>query len=250
MRGPSGGFPAKLILMPEPGSRAPESADERHRRAAREIQRKIEPKAKLNLGTPVTPRPSASITLLRDERDQAGSDMEILMVRRTEAARFMPGFWVFPGGAVDPGDGEPAGGRAHRTCAIRELHEEAGILLAPSTELVPFNRWITPEWAPTRFDAHFFLAMAPPGTRPVPDGDETTAADWFTPSRVLAAHEAGEMALAFPTLRQLEELARYGSAAEALALYRERPPKPVTPVMVEAEDGSKLVLPGDPEYPG
>jgi len=51
-------------------------------------------------GKVVTPRPSASLLLLR------GGDaaLEVLLVRRTPKARFMGGFWVFPGGAVEPGD--------------------------------------------------------------------------------------------------------------------------------------------------
>src|SRR5271165_3010764 len=50
-----------------------------------------------------------------------------LLVRRTPKARFMGGVWVFPGGAVDAGEG--AGDEAHRAAAVRELQEEAGIEL-------------------------------------------------------------------------------------------------------------------------
>ena len=71
----------------------------------------------------------------------------------------MPGVWVFPGGAVDPEDGEGEDG--HRVCAARELAEEAGIELGADAELVLFSRWITPEVISRRFDAWFFLAPAP-----------------------------------------------------------------------------------------
>lgn len=48
------------------------------------------------------------------------------MVRRNETARVMPGFWVFPGGTLEPEDGE--GEAAFRACALRELQEETGIV--------------------------------------------------------------------------------------------------------------------------
>ena len=48
----------------------------------------------------VTPAPAASVVLLRDT--DAGP--EILYLRRNPDLRFMGGYWVFPGGRVDPGD--------------------------------------------------------------------------------------------------------------------------------------------------
>ncbi len=46
-----------------------------------------------------------------------------------------------------------------------------------------FSRWITPAVISTRFDAWFFLALAPAHTPPQPDGVETTEAAWFKPAR-------------------------------------------------------------------
>ena len=119
----------------------------------------------------------------------------------------MPGVWVFPGGAVDPSDGEGEAG--YRACAVRELAEEAGIELPPDEELVLFSRWITPEVVSRRFDAWFFLALAPAHTPPKPDGVETTEAGWFEPRAALEANAAGDLALAFPTVKQLETLLPY-----------------------------------------
>jgi len=49
---------------------------------------------------PVTPRPAATILLLRD----ADHGPEVLMTRRSLKASFAPGAYVFPGGVVDATD--------------------------------------------------------------------------------------------------------------------------------------------------
>ncbi len=67
-------------------------------------------------GPPTPPRPSASLIAVRD----GAGGLELLLVRRNPAQRFMGGFWVFPGGAVDAGE-------SHRAAAVRELAEEAGV---------------------------------------------------------------------------------------------------------------------------
>jgi recombination protein RecT len=201
-----------------------------------------------NFGPPSTPRPAASVVLLRRGGKHSQRALEVLMLRRSEEARFMPGVWVFPGGSLDQVDGaEEAGLRA---CALRELAEEAGIELDAGEELVPFTRWITPEVIATRFDAWFFLALAPAHTPPQADGVETTEARWFQPSAALAAQEAGELVLSFPTQTQLRWRAEFRTADEAIAAYRERTLEPILPVVI-AEDGAepRVVLPGDPDYP-
>ena len=157
-----------------------------------------------NLGTPSEPRPAASIVLLRRGGKHGDRELEVLLLKRSAEAKFMPNVWVFPGGAVDPGDGEGEDG--YRACAVRELAEEAAIELPADEELVLFSRWITPAVISTRFDAWFFLALAPAHTPPKPDGVETTEATWFKPSAALKAQEEGEIVLAFPTLSQLRSL--------------------------------------------
>src|SRR6201989_3389620 len=158
-----------------------------------------------NNGTPATPRPAASIVLLRRGGKHAQRALEVLLLKRSEAAAFMPGVWVFAGGSVDPADGEGPDG--YRACARRELREEAGIELSADEELVPFSRWITPEVVSRRFDAWFFLALAPAHSPPQVDGSEIVEAGWFEPAAALAAEGAGEMSFAFPTRTQLGWLA-------------------------------------------
>jgi len=200
-----------------------------------------------NLGEPSIPRPAASVVLVRGGGRHADAGLEVLLLKRTEKAKFMPGVWVFPGGAVDPedGDGEPG----HRACAARELAEEAGIDLGDDAELVLFSRWITPEVVSRRFDAWFFLALAPPHTPPRADGFETTEAGWFAPSAAIEAQAAGEMAVAFPTLAQLQALTSFGTAAEAIEAHRDNVVEPILPKVIGTREEHRIVLPGDPDYP-
>src|SRR6201990_53890 len=202
-----------------------------------------------NHGTPATPRPAASVVLLRRGGKHAQRALEVLLLKRTEHASFMPGAWVFPGGAVDAADGEgPDGSRA---CAVRELREEAGIELPADEELVPFCRWVTPEIVSRRFDAWFFLALAPAHTPPKVDGAEITEARWFEPAAALAAEEAGEMGLAFPTRTQLGWLAEHPTSTAVLDAYPGRPPDPLMPVLQGEGEGGGFVVPRIAEaWPG
>jgi 8-oxo-dGTP pyrophosphatase MutT (NUDIX family) len=94
----------------------------------------------------VAVREAATVVLVRDR-----PALEVLMLRRTPHAVFSPGASVFPGGAVDAGDGSAtvvqritggddaavsaemslaSGGLAVKVAAVRECFEEAGLLLA------------------------------------------------------------------------------------------------------------------------
>lgn len=199
-----------------------------------------------NFGPPSTPRPAAAIILLRRGGRHRARALELLMLKRSEEAKFMPGVWVFPGGSVDEADGQADAGR--RACAMRELSEEAGIELPGDAELVLFSRWITPEVVSTRFDAWFFLALAPAHTPPRPDGVETVDAAWFEPARALAAQEAGELRISFPTMHQLRWLSEFATADEALAAYRSRDVGSVTPRVIQEGGSHRIVLPGEPGY--
>jgi 8-oxo-dGTP pyrophosphatase MutT (NUDIX family) len=170
----------------------------------------------------------------------------VLLLKRSEEAKFMPGVWVFPGGAVDEADG--AGEQGHRACAMRELAEEAGIELPAGEELVLFSRWVTPAVISTRFDAWFFLALAPAHTPPKADGVETTEAAWFQPADALSSQAAGELRLSFPTINQLRWLSAFRTSDEALAAYRGSTVESVTPRVIADGDSHRIVLPGEPGY--
>lgn len=195
-----------------------------------------------NPGPPVTPRPAASVIVLR-----GGSEgLEVLLVRRTPKARFMGGVWVFPGGSIDSVEG--VGEAGQRAAALRELHEEAGLVIEDPGALVAFSRWITPPQVQIRFDTYFFLALAPPGQEPAVDGEECVDVRWYAPVAALRAHRAGELELVFPTIKHLEQLDGFESVERLLAYARGRKVEPVEPRVVLEGEVARILLPGDPGY--
>jgi 8-oxo-dGTP pyrophosphatase MutT (NUDIX family) len=182
------------------------------------------------------------VIVLRGGRDR----LEVLLVKRNPGARFMPGAWVFPGGAVDSTDGDDDA--SHRAAALREVEEEAGIALEDPRTLVRFSRWITPAQLRIRYDTHFFLAPAPAGQEARPDGSETVGAGWYSPADALAAFGDGQIDLVFPTIKHLEALVPFGSADELLDWAQGRAVVPVEPHVVVEGEVARIVMPGEPGY--
>jgi 8-oxo-dGTP pyrophosphatase MutT (NUDIX family) len=200
------------------------------------------PGEELNLGAVATPRLATSVIVLRGE----DRGLEVLLVQRNPASRFMGGAWVFPGGAVDADDGE--GDDALRAAGVREVAEEAGIEIGDPAELVPFSRWITPAQVKIRFDTWFFLSPVPAETTAQIDGSECVDWRWSTPQGALDAHAAGELMLVFPTIKHLEQLAAFPTAHALLAHARGREVLPVEPRVVLEGEVARVLLPGDPGY--
>jgi 8-oxo-dGTP pyrophosphatase MutT (NUDIX family) len=201
-----------------------------------------EPGAELNPGAETVPRPAATVILLRGGHQA----LEVLLAQRNPQARFMGGAWVFPGGAVNRGDG--AGERGLRAAAARELREEAGIALDDPGRLVTFSRWITPPEVKIRYDTWFFLTPAPDGAEPHVDGNEMVDFGWFTPAGALAAAGDGQILLVFPTIKHLEQLSGFASATAVLEHARSRSVRPVQPRVLMTGETARIVLPGDAGY--
>jgi 8-oxo-dGTP pyrophosphatase MutT (NUDIX family) len=200
------------------------------------------PGEELNPGGATVPRSAATVIVLRGGADA----LEVLLVRRNPEARFMGGAWVFPGGAVDTREGQ--GEAALRAAAVREVEEEAGILIPAADELIPFSRWITPAEVKTRFDTWFFLAALPPGAVAKADGNEVVDARWYEPAAALEAARKGELLLVFPTIKHLEQLSAFTSAQSLLAHAHGREVRPVRPRVVVSGETARIVLPGEPGY--
>jgi len=154
----------------------------------------------------LVPRDAATVMLLRDSPD----GVEVFMMRRHLNAAFVGGFYVFPGGAVDPADRAqeveascigltdadaseqlrvPSGGLGFWVAAVRECFEEAGVLLAagPDGALVHFADEATEH----RFEAYRRAVHS--GERRLVDicadeglrlavGDIEYVAHWITPA--------------------------------------------------------------------
>jgi 8-oxo-dGTP pyrophosphatase MutT (NUDIX family) len=87
--------------------------------------------------------PAATVALLRPSADPALGRLEVLLTLRPASMAFGPGLHVFPGGALDPADSDPRlvvrsrAATPARIAALRELFEEAGVLLADRTDGSP-----------------------------------------------------------------------------------------------------------------
>ncbi|GMQ93283.1 MAG: NUDIX hydrolase [Acidimicrobiia bacterium] len=208
-------------------------------------------------------------------RDNDG--IEVLMVRRTLTAKFMPGVWVFPGGAVDDEDARaPASfggnydGSEWKVAALRELIEETGLWLtsagtvsAPLTEdafgaveasdhmldpdlLIYFANWVTPEVFPIRFDARFFLAVVDSDTNAVVDGKELIDLAWIPPLEALERDVDQDWVIPFPTMQTLNLLASESTTPALASRLRSLDGVlPVEPRLFVGDGEVKLLLPTD-----
>ena len=96
------------------------------------------------------PRSAAAVVLTRKK-----PHLEVFWVKRSPQLAFQGGFYAFPGGQLDPSEDD-------RICAARELLEEVGVRVDPAS-LMDIGRWITPAFAPRRFDTRFFMTECPAG---------------------------------------------------------------------------------------
>jgi len=186
---------------------------------------------------PVLARPAASVVLLRDH----DGVLETYALQRHSRMPFAPGMVVFPGGRLDPVDGVPEvdqglRDRAILACAVRETWEETSVRLR-TDDLRPWAHWITPEAEPRRYDTFFYLAALPNGEQAADISGETSSAQWQTPTGLLTAADAGEIAMLPPTRSILIELTAFGSVFDALASTADRVVETVMPRAVEGPAG-------------
>lgn len=197
----------------------------------------------------VTPIPAASVMLLRDD------PLEVLMIRRHATSSFVPDAWVFPGGAVEEQDAAFAGGsivNTMRIAAARELYEETGIWLGRGQvdfrnldleSLVWTSRWITPASLPKRFDTYFFLAITGRDTRTKLQASEAVDSIWISPADAVQRHLSDGFPIVFPTLKNLEAIVGFRTAAELLESRRNAEIPTIQPVIVVEGGEKKFIIP-------
>jgi len=118
--------------------------------------------------------------------------------------------------------------------SLARIIEREGLKLATSN-LFYFAHWITPEISPLRFDARFFVAVAPSKQEALQDESETTAHIWITPQEVLKEHGMS-LPVPFATLSNISVLAQFSSVDEVIASTKSKEIPTILPT-VTLEDG-------------
>lgn len=164
---------------------------------------------------------------------------------------FLGGYHAFLGGRRDPEDSRipvhyaaDAEHAAQCACAVREVFEEAGVMLAESrltsTEMrlavradlmagrltfaevcaqfavqidarrfIPAGRWVTPVGVPRRYDTTFFVSPLDDHQEPHLWSAEMVEGNWTTPADALSAWARGDVRLVPPTLHSIRSLYRW-----------------------------------------
>lgn len=116
--------------------------------------------------------------------------------------------------------------------------------------LAPWARWITPRFEERRYDTWFFVASVPPGQDPQDVSGEADRAVWVRPADAITAAQRGDVAMLPPTRVVLSELGSFASVKEVKAAAAGRAVEPIMPAWLDDGDAVRVLLPGDPEFPG
>jgi 8-oxo-dGTP pyrophosphatase MutT (NUDIX family) len=106
--------------------------------------------------------------------------------------------------------------------------------------MTPYAHWITPTFAPRRFDTWFFLAEAPEDQVALHDGSESVDSVWIGAQAAIDEAQAGKRTLVHATLKNLELLAEGGTVTGAISQATERKVVTVQP-WVEMHDGKRFL---------
>ena len=114
--------------------------------------------------------------------------------------------------------------------------------------LTPFAHWVPPPGLHRRFDTLFYVALVDRDTEVITDGSEAVAAHWTTATMAVQRADAGSISVIFPTRRNLERLAQYGSIADVLVSLKQ-PPVRIQPEIVTRDGEQWLTIPAGCDYP-
>lgn len=135
-----------------------------------------------------------------------------------------------------------------RRARFLDVVAEEGLTLEVGT-LYYFAHWITPEGSPRRYDTRFFVATAPAHQTAAHDAGEVIADEWITPADALRRHREGGIELIFPTIKNLQAIARFSTVAELVHAAETAESVPaITPRITVSNEGVRILLPGDEGY--
>jgi 8-oxo-dGTP pyrophosphatase MutT (NUDIX family) len=124
-----------------------------------------------------------------------------------------------------------------RDLTMTELLSHRGLRLRDDL-LLPWARWITPEFEPRRFDTWFFVALLPSAQSARDVSGEADRTSWVSP----AATE--ELAMLPPTRVMLNELSAYEGIEGVVAASADRDAaEPVMPRVELTDGGAVLHIP-------
>ena len=253
----------------------------------------------------IQPSPASTIVVIRDQYDL----LEILMLRRSRAVVAASGAHVFPGGGLEEVDAEvvrrrlftgltsetasrrlnlATGALPFYCAALRELFEEAGVLIVTSASATPRSigsdrlglwreelleqritwpdflereglylglgqleylaHWVTPLGRSRRFDTRFFVAPAPSGQLAIADESEIVEHVWSTANNALARFESGEWSMLVPTVHTLRELSAQRRVADTLRWAAHVEVTRIQPREIERDGRVVVVIPGERGY--
>ena len=189
--------------------------------------------------------PAATVVVVRD----GDGGLETLLLRRNSNIAF-GGMWVFPGGRIDEADRHGLASADElavaRRAAVREAHEEAGLMIGEET-LVALSHWTPPAIAPKRFLTWFFLAPATDSAVTI-DRGEIHEHVWLPPAEALARRNALAIELAAPTWVTLEWLAAHPDVAACVAAAAARDPERFETRIASGPEGPVALWHGDAAY--
>ncbi len=165
--------------------------------------------------------PAATVLIIREV---STGGIEVLLLKRSSKLAFAPSFWVFPGGRIDPEDGDTDEANLEKTAkvaAAREAYEEARIKVAPE-DLYQFCHWTTPTGGKRRFATWFFHCLAAPDKTDITiDDSEIVDHIWLSPEDALSKMASNEIPLLPPTFITLERI-KHAQTYEAAKAEFER----------------------------
>lgn len=108
-------------------------------------------------------------------------------------------------------------------------------------QIAPWSHWITPVFAPRRYDTWFYVAVLPDGQVADAESGESAEMIWIRPQAALDAAEAGERSLYLATRLNLLELIPFGAVENVLGHAIGKDIRVAQPERIEMDDGAYMM---------